>query len=49
MFAEVTDHEGYVSMEEFAKVFERLVDEEDVSSDDLDKLRRVGKTLRRWT
>jgi Ca2+-binding EF-hand superfamily protein len=38
MFAEVTDHEGYVSMEEFAKVFERLVDEEDVSSDDLDKL-----------
>ena len=38
MFAQVTDEEGYVSMEGFAQVFESLTEDEDVSSEDLDKL-----------
>ena len=38
MFAQVTDEEGYVSMEGFAQVFESLTQDEDVSSEDLDKL-----------
>jgi len=38
MFANVTNEEGYISMESFAEVFEELVSEEDVSDEDIDKL-----------